>query len=126
MDSALETIASPRWPLLRAHAVPLLAVLFTLWLIVVPLVTLLIFSFRLGTPWQPGAFTFQHYLTAYSDPQVYTMFANTAVLAAASTTLALSIAVFFAFLTERTDMPFRNVAWGLMLIPMAMPGILFA
>ena len=130
MDSALETIASPRWaprwPLLRTHAAPLLAVLFTLWLIVVPLLTLLVFSFRLGTPWQPGAFTFQHYLTAYSDPQVYTMFANTAVLAAASTTLALSIAVFFAFLTERTDMPFRNVAWGLMLIPMAMPGILFA
>jgi iron(III) transport system permease protein len=130
MDSALETIASPRWaprwPLLRTRAVPLLAVLFTLWLIVVPLVMLLVFSFRLGTPWQPGAFTFQHYFTAYSDPQVYTMFANTAVLAAASTTLALSIAVFFAFLTERTDMPFRNVAWGLMLIPMAMPGILFA
>ena len=130
MDSALETIESPRWaprwPLLRTHVVPLLAVLFTLWLIVVPLVTLLVFSFRLGTPWQPGAFTFQHYLTAYSDPQVYTMFANTAALAAASTTLALSIAVFFAFLTERTDMPFRNLAWGLMLIPMAMPGILFA
>jgi iron(III) transport system permease protein len=130
MDSALETIASPRWaprwPQLRTHGLPLLGVLFTLWLIVVPLFTLLVFSFRLGTPWQPGAFTFQHYLTAYSDPQVYTMFANTAVLAAASTTLALSIAVFFAFLTERTDMPFRNVAWGLMLIPMAMPGILFA
>ena len=32
----------------------------------------------------------------------------------------------FAFLTERTDLPYRNVAWGLMLVPMAMPGLLFA
>jgi iron(III) transport system permease protein len=130
MDSILKLVAFPRWslhwPRLRAHALPLLAVLFTVWLIVVPLFTLLVFSFRLGTPWQPGAFTLQHYLTAYSDPQVYTMFANTALLAAVSTIIALSIAVFFAFLTERTDMPFRNVAWGLMLVPMAVPGILFA
>jgi iron(III) transport system permease protein len=111
---------------LRAHGLPLLAVIFTIWLIVVPLFTLLVFSFRLGTPWQPGAFTLQHYLTAYSDPQVYTMFANTALLAAVSTVIALAVAVFFAFLTERTDMPFRNVAWGLMLVPMAVPGILFA
>jgi iron(III) transport system permease protein len=130
MDNILKLVAAPRWtarwPQLRAHALPLLGVLFAVWLIVVPLFTLLVFSFRLGTPWQPGAFTFEHYLRAYSDPQVYTMFANTAVLAAASTTIALAIAVFFAFLTERTDMPFRNVAWGLMLVPMAVPGILFA
>jgi iron(III) transport system permease protein len=130
MDSILKLVAFPRWSLhwpgLRTHGLPVLAVLFTIWLIVVPLFTLLVFSFRLGTPWQPGAFTLQHYLTAYSDPQVYTMFANTALLAAVSTIVALSIAVFFAFLTERTDMPFRNVAWGLMLVPMAVPGILFA
>lgn len=130
MDNTLQTVAAPRWtarwPQWPTHTLPLLGVLFTIWLIVVPLFSLLVFSFRLGTPWQPGAFTFQHYLTAYSDPQVYIMFLNTAVLAAASTTLALAIAVFFAFLTERTDMPFRNVAWGLMLVPMAVPGILFA
>ena len=44
------------------------------------------------------------------------MFFNTAVLAVLSTSFAVSMAVFFAYLTERTDMPFRNVAWGLMLI----------
>ncbi len=130
MDNAIETRAAPRssirWPQLRSHALPLLGVVITIWLIVVPLITLLVFSFRLGTPWQPGAFTLQHYVTAYSDPQVYLMFFNTVVLAAASTTLALTIAVVFAFLTERTDMPFRNLAWGLMLVPMAVPGILFA
>jgi iron(III) transport system permease protein len=128
--NGVETAASLQWsgywPRLRTHALPVLAVLLTLWLVVVPLLTLIIFSFRLGTPWQPGGFTLQHYVTAYSDLQVFTMFLNTAVLAAASTGLSVAIAVFFAFLTERTDMPFRNVAWGLMLVPMAVPGILFA
>jgi len=54
------------------------------------------------------------------------MFFNTAALAVVSTLLSLTIAGLFAFLIERTDMPFRNVAWGLMLIPMAVPGLLFA
>jgi iron(III) transport system permease protein len=53
------------------------------------------------------------------------MFFNTAALAVISTMLSLAIAVLFAFLTERTDMPLRNVAWGLILIPMAIPGLLF-
>ena len=102
------------------------AVSFTLWLIIVPLILLIVFSFRLGTPWQPGAFTLQHYVNAYSSRDTYTMFFNTAVLAVVSTLLSVGIAVLFAFLTERTDMPFRNVAWGLMLVPMAIPGLLFA
>jgi iron(III) transport system permease protein len=109
----------------RRYFVPLLATGFALWLILAPLILLLLFSFREGTPWLPGRFTLQHYIDAYSSPQTYTMFFNTVVLAVVSTALALSIAVFFAFLTERTDMPLRNVAWGLMLVPMAVPGLLF-
>jgi iron(III) transport system permease protein len=40
--------------------------------------------------------------------------------------LTLGIAVMFAWLIERTDMPLRNLAWALILIPMAIPGVLFA
>ena len=114
------------WSRAKQHLLPWLAVAFTLWLVIVPLVLLLSFSFRLGTPWQPGAFTIKHYIAAYSSPDTYTMFLNTVVLAAAGTSLSVAIAVLLAFLTERTDMPFRNVAWGLMLVPMALPGLLFA
>ena len=114
------------WAQVRRNAAPLLAVGFTLWLIIAPLTLLVIFSFRLGTPWQPESFTLTNYIDAYSDPEVYSMFLNTAILAAASTSLALAIGLFLAFLTERTDMPFRNVAWGLVLVPMAIPGLLFA
>ena len=110
----------------REHWVAVLAIALTLWLVVVPLATLIIFSFRLGNPWDPGGFTLDHYATAYSSPQTWSMFFNTAVLAGFSTAISVVLATFFAFLTERTDMPFRNVAWGLILVPMAIPGLLFA
>jgi iron(III) transport system permease protein len=38
----------------------------------------------------------------------------------------MAIAISFAWLIERTDMPLRNLAWSLILIPMAIPGVLFA
>jgi len=117
---------SALWSRARQNAGPLLVILFTLWLIVVPLILLIVFSFRSGTPWQPEGFTLQNYVNAYSTGDTYVMFFNTAVLALVSTIFSVAIAVLFAFLTERTDMPFRNVAWGLMLIPMAVPGLLFA
>jgi iron(III) transport system permease protein len=113
------------WQQAQRNFVPLLSVGFTLWLILAPLILLLVFSFRQGSPWQPGSLTVENYIDAYANPQTYRMLWNTAVLALASTLISLSIAVFFAFLTERTDMPLRNVAWGLMLVPMAVPGLLF-
>ncbi|MGH7844778.1 MAG: ABC transporter permease [Candidatus Binatia bacterium] len=125
-SDALGQIGRNSWVSLRRHIGPLLAVLFSLWLIIVPLIFLLIFSFRLGTPWDPGAFTLQHYLTAYARAETYAMLLNTAVLALVSTLFSVAMAVTFAFLIERTDMPMRNLAWGLMLIPMAVPGVLFA
>ena len=118
------TRGSLRWA--REHWVVVLVIALTLWLVLVPLATLIIFSFRLGNPWDPGGFTLEHYSGAYSNPQTYSMFFNTAMLAGFSTAISVALATFFAFLTERTDMPFRNVAWGLILVPMAMPGLLFA
>ena len=104
-----------------------LAALFVLvGLIVVPLVYLFLFSLRQGTPWEPGAITWQNYAAVYSSPATFAIFFNTAIVAAASTALSLTIAVTFAILTERTDMPYRNLAWALMLLPLAVPGLLFA
>ena len=107
-------------------ALPTIGIGVTMAIVLVPLLTLILFSFREGSPWAPGALTLDNYIRAYSNTQTYTIFLNTAVLATFSTAISVAIAIFFAFLTERTDMPFRNVAWGLLLVPMAMPGLLFA
>ncbi len=114
------------WRNALQFSIPAVGAGFTVLMVIIPLATLVMFSFREGTPWEPGPFTFENYITAYSDPQTYTMFWNTVFIALASTSISMVIAAFFAFLTERTDLPFRNLAWGLMLIPMAIPGLLFA
>ena len=108
------------------NIVPGVVIAVSVLLVLVPLAILLIFSFRSGTPWSPGPFTLGNYTGAYGDGQTYTMLGNTLVLALCGTAISVSLAVFFAFLTERTDMPFRNVAWMLLLVPIAIPGILFA
>ena len=107
-------------------ALPTIGIVVTMALVLVPLAMLVLFSFRAGSPWDPGALTLDNYIRAYRNIQTYTIFLNTALLATLSTALSVGIAIFFAFLTERTDMPFRHVAWGLLLVPMAMPGLLFA
>lgn len=114
------------WEQVRQNVSLVLAVGFTSWLILVPLGVLLLFSFTSGTPWSPGALTLNNYLTAYSNPQTYAMLANTVAIAAVSTLLSLGIAIFFAYLTERTDMPCKNVAWGLIVVPLAVPGLLYS
>ena len=114
------------WRGSRQYAVPAIGAALTVLLVLIPLFALILFSFREGSPWAPGALTLDNYKIAYGSVQTYTMFANTALLALCGTVLSVVVALFFAFLTERTDLPFRNLAWGLMLVPMAIPGLLFA
>ena len=101
-------------------------VLVLLWLILVPLGQLILNSFRAGHPALPSPFTLQNYLVGFANPLTYQMIWNTFFFAGFGTILTVSIAVLFAWLTERTDMPGRNMAWSLLLIPLAMPGFLFS
>ena len=101
-------------------------VLLLLWLILIPLGQMIVSSFRTGHPVAPGPFTFKNYIAAYLNPITYRMIFNTVLFAGAGTAITVSIAVLFAWLIERTDMPLRDLCWSLLLIPMAMPGLLFS
>ena len=87
---------------------------------------MIVSSFRTGHPVAPGPFTLKNYIAAYFNPLTYRMIFNTALFAGAGTAITVSIAVLFAWLIERTDMPLRNLCWSLLLVPMAMPGLLFS
>ena len=129
MSVALESI---RWRYrtlsynLRESFLVLFLAFFALWLVLVPLTQLLSASFDSGTVIEPGDWTLLNYATVYGSKITYDAFLNTLIYATSGTLLSLMVGVLFAFLIERTDLPLRNVAWGLILIPMAMPGILFA
>jgi len=101
-------------------------VLILLWLIVIPLGQMILNSFRAGHPAAPGPFTLKNYLVAYTSPLTYRMIFNTLIFAACGTAITTIIAVLFAWLLERTDMPLQNLCWSLLLIPLAMPGLLFS
>jgi iron(III) transport system permease protein len=101
-------------------------VVVLLWLILIPLGQMIVSSFRTGHPVAPGPFTLKNYLAAYFNPVTYRMIFNTLLFAGAGTAITVSIAVLFAWLIERTDMPLRDLCWSLLLIPMAMPGLLFS
>jgi iron(III) transport system permease protein len=122
----LRWCLAPFLPSLRQNLFVFLLIAFAVWLVIVPLLQLLLVSFQGGTLIKPEGWTLKNYIEAYSNRIAYEAMWNTLLYALTGTLLSLTIAVLFAWFTERTDLPWRNVIWTLILLPMAMPGLLFA
>ncbi|MBI2987943.1 MAG: iron ABC transporter permease [Deltaproteobacteria bacterium] len=122
----LRWYCAPVLPSLRQNLFVFLLIAFAVWLVIVPLLQLVAASFQAGTIVKPEGWTLNHYVEAYSAKVTYEAVVNTLAYAITGTFLSLTIAVLFAWFTERTDLPGRNVIWTLILLPMAMPGMLFA
>ena len=101
-----------------------LALVVLLWLIVLPLLMVIMVSFRSGSPLDLGPFTLANYVLTYSYPLTYKTLLNSLLYAGISVVIVMSIAIMFAWLLERTDMPFRSLAWALMLLPIGLPSFL--
>jgi iron(III) transport system permease protein len=99
---------------------------FLLFLVLVPLSQTVLFSFRTGHPAAPGPFTLNNYIVAYTNSLTYRMILNSLFFAVGGTAITVLLAILFAWLVERTDMPLKNFCWAVMLIPLAMPGLLFS
>lgn len=113
----LTTFRHGRWPFI-------IAIVILLLLVVIPLIQLVVTSLHAGTPGRPGDWTFDKYSQALSSSTTWVALRNTLVVAVFSTAFSLTAGVFFAWLLERTDVPFRNLGWALLLLPIAVPGIL--
>ncbi len=96
-------------------------------LVLVPVGILVWSSFRTGRPGFPGGtYTLANYVKAYVDPSTYSCLLNSVLYATGDSILSISIAITLAWLLERTNMPFRNLGYALILVPMAIPGMLFS
>src|SRR3712207_3253469 len=93
---------------LRVNVVGTVLLVLLLFLTVYPLFMLLYGSVRSAAPGMPGVFTLNGYVDAYSDPATYQTWANSVILATTVTLLSTAIAVFFAFVVARTDVPLRG------------------
>ena len=71
-------------------------------------------------------FTLDNYIDAYIDSSAYTMMLNSFIFAFGSMVVGFLLGGSIAFLVERTNIPFKNLTYGLILIPLITPGILKA
>ncbi|MBI2210264.1 MAG: iron ABC transporter permease, partial [Deltaproteobacteria bacterium] len=99
--------------------------LFVLYLAGIPLVMLLYGSVRSAPIGEPGAtYTVQNYVKAYFDRDFYLLFWNSLKFAFGSTLVSFVIGTYLAWISERTNTPFKKVFVIMALIPFIIPGIL--
>lgn len=94
-------------------------------LTVCPVVMLVLGSFSEGLT-AFGSFTLQKYVAAYTDPALAGIILNTVVFVLGSAVLATTLALFLAYLNNRTDIPFKFLFRIISIIPMMIPHILFS
>ncbi|HEY3152876.1 MAG TPA: iron ABC transporter permease [Candidatus Binatia bacterium] len=99
--------------------------LFVLYLAGIPLVMLLYGSIRSAPIGEPGAtYTIQNYVKAYFDREFYLLLLNSVYYAIGTCTLTFLIGTFLAWVSERTNTPFKKLFVVMSLIPFIIPGIL--
>jgi iron(III) transport system permease protein len=111
---------------LNAQALILVgAIVLVLYLAGVPLVMLLYGSIRSAPIGEPGAaFTIQNYVKAYFDKEFYLLFLNSIYYAIGTCSVTFVIGTFLAWVSERTNTPFKKLFVVMALIPFIIPGIL--
>lgn len=93
------------------------------YLIGAPLLMLLYSSVRSTRdrlPFESTSFTLDNHAVVFGSETTYRLFANTLIFAVGSVVLGLALAVGFAYLIERTNIPWRTLALVVVLAPMAL------
>ena len=102
------------------------AVMLVAWLALVPLVFLLWQSFYTPqTATVAAEFTLGNYYAAYSSLETLRLFLNSVQFAAGAALFAFLVGTLLAWINERTNTPFKALFFGLSLIPLVIPSILF-
>jgi iron(III) transport system permease protein len=99
------------------------------WIVAAPAVMLVYSSLTAGAgklPFEAHELTLVNYLRVLTDANTYQLLWTTALFTIGSTTIGMSIAVPFAWLIERTDIWLRRLFFVAMLIPMAIPNMIYA
>jgi iron(III) transport system permease protein len=112
----------------QSRKILLYVVSLILALLVLPPIGMLLFSSVRSTadrlPFEATSFTINNFINAFTSDLTYRLLLNTAWYAVGSVTLAISLAVVFAWLLERTNVPFRRAMFMMILAPMGMPTVI--
>lgn len=96
------------------------------WLTLIPLGFLVWQSFMTPqTAARAQQFTLGNYIEAYSSPETFSLFVNSVQFASGTAIFALVLGTLLAWMSERTNTPFKSVFYATSIIPLVVPGILF-
>lgn len=106
------------------HALFLAMVLVTGYFVLPPLIVLLITSFQATTRGQVVGWTLDYYLELFDlAGGTPTVLANTAVFGVGSALVGLFVGTVLAWIVERTDSPFKGLAYVAAFASFAIPGV---
>jgi iron(III) transport system permease protein len=90
--------------------------------------TLMLFygSFRSKPLGVPGEFTLAHYISAYTDPLTYQLLVNSFIFAGGSAVLATGLAATLAWISIRTNAPFRRLFEITAIVPNIFPPVMLS
>ena len=96
------------------------------WLVAIPLAMVIWGAFRDGAPGTPGSLTLNNFARAYYNVGLLQAIQNSLIFSSGASLISFSGGTVLAWITERTDAPLRRVIYALVLVPVIVPGILFA
>jgi iron(III) transport system permease protein len=94
------------------------------YLTLIPVVMVIYGSFQDGPPGTTTHFTLQNYVQAFSNSNLGRATLNSLIFALGGGSLAFSIGCALAWLTERTNTPFRGLIYGAVFTEIMIPGII--
>jgi iron(III) transport system permease protein len=101
-------------------------VALTVYLAIVPLGFLLWQSFFTPqTAERAARFTFGNYLEAYGSSETWTLLRNSIGFAVGASLFSFTVGAGLAWMNERTNTPFKTLFYGLSVIPLIIPSVLF-
>ena len=74
----------------------------------------------------PARYTLDNFRTAYFSTETFRLFLNSVEFAIGAAALSLCLGTALAWMNERTNTPFKKLFFGLSIIPLVIPSILFA
>jgi iron(III) transport system permease protein len=100
-------------------------IVLVFYLTAVPILVMILGSLQSGLPGSWTPLTLANYATALSDPNLYQAILNAVIYSVGGGAISFVLGTYLAWLTERTDIPFKGLIYGSVLVAMMIPGVLF-
>jgi len=94
------------------------------YLTLIPLAMLIYGSLKSGPPGVGGDLTVKNYAVLFENWRLVGAFVNSLIFSTGSSLLAFAGGLYLAWMTERTNVPWKGTVYTCILIPMIVPGIL--